>query len=1127
MTSLHLGIRSALYYWRAHLAAMAGTAIAGAVLVGALLVGDSVSYSLEQAALSRLGGIHYVIGARDRFISQDLADRLAVEASTQVAPVLLLPGMAMSVEDDDNEPRQANNVQVAGVDHRFFALAGDDGRWQGPDDAAINTKLAALLRLRVGDRLSIRVGRPSLFPGDAPLSSQAGEDTVRATFTVVSIVPDNGLGRFGLAANQAVPLNVFVNLRRLQDELDLPGRVNHILAGAGPGGDQAELKRALRNVWRIGDIGLSLREIAGMDALQLESDRIFMDPVVSSAALDSFKSSRTGDVSLACGPAGTLTYLVNSISAGSPGGPKSTPYSFMEGISPAADRSLGVVPAGMGDDEIIINRWLADSLAAGTGQTVTVAYYELTPANKFIEVSRRFRVRGIVEMSEIAFEKDYSPRFPGLTDVERCAEWDIGMPLDKDKIEDKANESYWSQYRATPKAFVTLKAGQEMWANRFGNLSAVRYKADPAVRDALAGELGRAMDPSAVGLGVAPVRAEAMDAAAGAVDFGGLFLGMSIFLIVAALMLTGLMFAFGVQQRAAEVGILLAAGYRPGHVMRLLAVEGCLTAGIGAAVGAVMGMAYTKALVWGLAHIWQGAVANAAVQFHSEPLTVLKGGMACFLCAIASMGVAVRRQLSRPARELLCGDAACSEVAPAGSGRSGGVISVLSWLGIAVALGIVLYAVSSGAQDAVVAFFAAGALLLVSGLGLARELLMKLDVAGRVESIAALGVRNADRRRARSLTVVAMLACGCFMVFAVSAMREDPGAAAGQRASGTGGFELVGESTIPLQADLNTPAGRKRLKLDGEQALNGVAVVPVKVRDGDDASCLNLNRAQSPRLLGIDPGELARRNAFARDGQGTNLWSLLDERLPDGVVPGLAGDGNTAMWGLKKKVGRHDGDTLVFQNERGEDFRVRLVGTLPMRLSVFQGSVLISHRAFTTHYPSISGHRMFLFDVAPGGSSDLIGVLTGRLGRLGLDLTPAVDRLREFYTVEATYMGMFLVLGGLGLLLGSAGMGIVVMRNIQERRGELALLKAVGYSDSRLSGILLVEHMLLLALGLSVGLASSLVAMWPSLASPGVTLPYWTMLLLSVGIAATNMLCIIASIRIALHGSPVDALRSE
>ena len=61
-----------------------------------------------------------------------------------------------------------------------------------------------------------------------------------------------------------------------------------------------------------------------------------------------------------------------------------------------------------------------------------------------------------------------------------------------------------------------------------------------------------------------------------------------------------------------------------------------------------------------------------------------------------------------------------------------------------------------------------------------------------------------------------------------------------------------------------------------------------------------------------------------------------------------------------------------------------------------------------------------------------------------MEVTPAVRRLAAFNAVQNTYLSTFQVLGGLGLLLGSVGLGVVVLRNVLERRGELALLLAVG-----------------------------------------------------------------------------------
>ena len=88
-------------------------------------------------------------------------------------------------------------------------------------------------------------------------------------------------------------------------------------------------------------------------------------------------------------------------------------------------------------------------------------------------------------------------------------------------------------------------------------------------------------------------------------------------------------------------------------------------------------------------------------------------------------------------------------------------------------------------------------------------------------------------------------------------------------------------------------------------------------------------------------------------------------------------------------------------------------------------------------------------------------------------------------TVQNTYLSIFQVLGGLGLILGSAGLGVVLLRNVLERRGELACLQAVGFGRPALVRLVLWEHWVLLGMGLAGGVAAAIVAVLPALRSPG------------------------------------------
>lgn len=78
--------------------------------------------------------------------------------------------------------------------------------------------------------------------------------------------------------------------------------------------------------------------------------------------------------------------------------------------------------------------------------------------------------------------------------------------------------------------------------------------------------LAKNMSPRDAGLEVRAIRENAIAAVEQATNLGGLFLGLSFFLLISALILTGLLYAFGTQQRAEELGILSALGYTKARV---------------------------------------------------------------------------------------------------------------------------------------------------------------------------------------------------------------------------------------------------------------------------------------------------------------------------------------------------------------------------------------------------------------------------------------------------------------------------------------------------------------------------------------------------------------------------------
>jgi ABC-type antimicrobial peptide transport system permease subunit len=684
------------------------------------------------------------------------------------------------------------------------------------------------------------------------------------------------------------------------------------------------------------------------------------------------------------------------------------------------------------------------------------------------------------------------------------------------------DDAYWRDYRGTPKAFVCLAAGQRLWGNRYGDLTAVRWALAPGALERIEESLREHLDPAGVGFYFQPVRQRALAAADQAMDFGQLFLGLSLFLIASALILTSLLFVFGVQQRTAELGTLLAVGLSPSHVRGLMLGEGLVLAVLGAVLGAGGGVLYTRALLWGLSTIWKGAVAGAGIQFHADPLRILAGsgiGAGASMCA---MWLALRRLTHRPARELLAGESAPT---PGATRRrkswaltiflvaAGGGIAVAAWR-------------PGGDESGVATFFTAGTLILVAGMALwFWRLNWDVDHPPRRLTLSGLGSRNAVRRPWRSLAVVALLGSGSFLLITVAAnVRGSPEDPVG-KIGGTGGFDLYAESTLPVVRDLNDPNVRKSLPIDPNllATLARADVVPLRVRPGDDASCLNLNRAQTPRLLGVHPGDFTGRFSFVKTAgaaAGEDPWGMLKGPAGGDEVPGI-GDEPTVVWGLDKRLG----DTVDYVDERGRPFRVRIVGIIAG--SILQGNLLISRGQFEARFPSETGYRAFLVDCLTERPEAVSNALRQALGAEGLTVMPAGERLADFNAVQNAYLTVFAVLGGLGMLLGTVGLGLVVMRNVLERRAELAILRATGFPKGTIRRVLLAEHWRLLGAGALCGCAASMCVVLPGLTAGQIAVPVLWMSGAIAGIFLSGAFWTWLATRWATRGPLLDALRNE
>jgi hypothetical protein len=387
-----------------------------------------------------------------------------------------------------------------------------------------------------------------------------------------------------------------------------------------------------------------------------------------------------------------------------------------------------------------------------------------------------------------------------------------------------------------------------------------------------------------------------------------------------------------------------------------------------------------------------------------------------------------------------------------------------------------------------------------------------------------LALRSFAQNRWRNLATAGILSCGIFIVIAVGSNRPSSFSDTGARESGTGGFTLFAETTLPILHDMNTAQGRKHYRLEMDDP-ESIRFIQLRLYDGDDASCLNLNRIEKPSILGVQPDVLANRNSFSfvktlDEGKQENPWLLLERHIDDNAVPAIA-DQTVITWGLKKSLG----DSLEYVGEGGESIKLKLVAGLEN--SIFQGYILISEQALLEHFPSISGSHIFLVDCPPERIQEISDKLNQTFRNLGIMLTTTTQRLNSFNRVTDTYLSIFLFLGGLGLIFGTIGLGIMVYRNILARRQELGIMRAVGYNRGLIHWLLFLEHAMVLGVGIGSGTLAAFIATLPYFLPPVSTHPLGLIAAILTALALNSGLWIYLSSLLATRGNLLAALRNE
>ena len=1013
--------------------------------------------------------------------------------------------------------------------------------WDG-GVVALGDSVARRLDVAPGDSMLLRIPSRSAIPTDSVLGRR--DETLRSVRVTVTPMPCDAASDFSLQPDQRMSetMAVFVPLEWLADRCGIPGRANGLLRGAVVGDDHADVTDGEVNTgdgkWQVrptlADLGLRV-DASRIGDFLITSDQMFISPrqraaIELSEFTEAVGLNHTGvddGVRLEL-----LLWLANSISPGDGApkiGGKSVPYSAVAAVSGwgnAADSMLrlrdvsGALIPEPAAGEMVLNAWTAEQLGAVVGDSVTLEFftpeYTITSGGEEPVTERStFRVVAVAAMDEVATDPGWTPVVQGLTDARSLRNWDAPFPFDATRIRPE-DEAYWDRYRMAPKAWIGGTDGQRLWGSRFGTATTIRivpshgvgekfYAADgtPLSDDferALAGRWSEAVAERF--FTPQPVREEAIAAASGNTPFGVLFIMCSFFLLGSAVILIALVERLSMERRAREIGLLYALGWDRRRVMRLFLIEGTFVAGIASLPGIVAGIMYTKSLAYGLCHGWVAAMGEPFVRSSIGWTSMVVGATGGIGVAVVVIAWVVRRMAAVPPARLLVGDVLCVSDRPdmlPGGGRRPAWIGV-GCGGLAVSTMVAAAAVPLTMRPGL--FFVAGILALVAmecgllwamrrgvrggGSGIHRSPVMMRSMRGLV----LLGIA---RQPGRSLAVVTLVASSMFLVTAMGVFRMRP-TATSDRTDGV--WETwVARTDAALAFDPSTTAGRASLGFSAAEerilTATGVEISAMRSWGDTDASCRNLYRVRRPQMIGV-PAALTRNRsgfgeaALAAVGGETVDINIIDEAV---TIP-MAADQNTAMYALHL----WGGVGSVFEFPDGErTIRLRLAAMVTD--AAFPGAVLVAEDELLRLRPDTNGYDAFIVDMPASMDRDEVirvsAILADVFGDAGWRMQRLAEVQAEQMSIRNTYLAIFQMLGAMGVLLGIPGIAAIQWRSVQERRRELGLLRAIGFSDQRIGRMLLAETGLLLMVGIGIGAVAAMVVTLPHMFSTDGVAPSW------------------------------------
>jgi putative ABC transport system permease protein len=677
-------------------------------------------------------------------------------------------------------------------------------------------------------------------------------------------------------------------------------------------------------------------------------------------------------------------------------------------------------------------------------------------------------------------------------------------------------------------------------------------------------------------------------------QFTSMFFVLGSFSVMAGMLLIVNIFTMLGEERKSEMGMSRAIGMRKTHLRKLFVYEGLVYACVAAAVGMVVGVLMADLIILGISGMPMFGDTNLSNYFTFSFFSLAISFAAGFMITIVTVYFVTRRisnlnivrairNIPEPAVRkedkkafrtgivlfaagllLMVLGMQTSSLAPAAGGLSIMGISMglllrrfigdrPAWV---IAGAIVLFVWLPKGDFKIFDYPSGIEMLIVSGLFMIVASLLivmfnsKLFVSfftaifrfkNGYRAVIKTSISYPLKAHFRTGISIFIFAIVIFTITALSMMTGMLGVGITKMVDETsGGFDVIGFSMSPVTSDpwehINATAGplaKENVTMLEALPTTNVMVQYMKVYPNGTVepktfTYMVTGVKDSFNHLGNYPLTAWNSTLYHTEN---DVWAAVQQDPSLVILDGSKYPSSSSFgFGMNTPSTLNLGQQFAMVSSDGIAKNVTVIGF--MKQSNLNG-VFISESSFNETYHPI-GSSLFLVKFASGLDSDqqaslfkqefvAFGVQTIAIKTLAKQITSTID---SFMTLFQAFLSM-------GLVIGVSGLGIITIRSIHERRLEIGMMRAMGYTRRMVVMNFAIESAFISALGIAIGSALGIVVgydIW-SLYLNGMGMDFviaWVPIL-GLGLAAflATVLCVIPAARGASKVAPAEVLRFE